>query len=83
MARGVPVVQPAHGSFPEVLQLTNGGVLVPPGDAEALAKAMHELLKDPALRRQLGEAGRQAVRNGFTDEHMAKGMLKVFEGLVA
>ena len=83
MARAVPVVQPAHGSFPEVLQLTNGGVLVPPDDAEALAKAMYDLLKDPVRRRQLGEAGRQAVRNGFTDEHMAKGMLKVFEGLAA
>ena len=35
MARGIPVVQPAHGSFPELLDQTGGGLLVPPGDAKA------------------------------------------------
>ena len=77
-----PVVQPAHGSFPELLQLAGGGTLVPPGDAQALARAMHELLTDPQRRRQLGEAGRQGVRAGFTDEHMARNMLKVYEGVM-
>ena len=32
LARGVPVVQPNHGSFPELIRLTRGGVLTPPGD---------------------------------------------------
>ena len=82
MARGVPVVQPAHGSFPELLQLTGGGTLVPPNDARALADAMHDLLTNPQRRRQLGDAGRQAIRAGFTDEHMARNMLKVYEGVV-
>ena len=79
MARGVPVVQPSHGSFPEILQLSNGGVLVPPDDPTALAKAMHDLLTNPKRRQQLGDAGRQAVRAGFTDEVMARNMLKVYE----
>ena len=51
MARGVPVVQPAHGSFPELLGLTGGGVLVPPGDASALAYGIAELLRDEPRRR--------------------------------
>jgi len=83
MARGVPVVQPAHGSFPELLQLTSGGTLVRPEDPAALAKGMHDLLTDPHQRRRLGEAGRQAVRQGFTEEHMARNMLKVYESVLA
>jgi glycosyltransferase involved in cell wall biosynthesis len=83
MARCVPVVQPAHGAFPELLQLSAGGTLVPPDDAPALAQAMHELLTNPPRRKQLGDAGRQAIRAGFTDEHMARGMLKVYEGVMA
>jgi glycosyltransferase involved in cell wall biosynthesis len=83
MARGVPVVQPAHGSFPELLQLAGGGTLVPPDDAQALAGGMHELLQDRRRRQQLGDAGRQAVRVGFTDEVMAGNMLKIYEKVVA
>ncbi len=82
MARGVPVVQPAHGSFPELLQLTSGGTLVRPDDPAALAEGMYDLLRDPRKRRQLGDAGRQAVRQGFTEEHMARNMLKVYEGVL-
>jgi glycosyltransferase involved in cell wall biosynthesis len=83
LARGVPVVQPAHGSFPELLEQTRGGLLVPPGDAAALAHALAELLRDPARRRQLGEAGRAATHSLFTEEQMATNMLKVFESVTA
>ena len=38
LAAGVPVVQPAHGSFPEIIARTGGGVLVEPGDAERTRK---------------------------------------------
>jgi glycosyltransferase involved in cell wall biosynthesis len=83
MARGVPVVQPAHGAFPEILQLAGGGTLVPPDNAQALAQAMHDLLTNPSRRKQLGDAGRQGVRAAFTDEHMARNMLKVYEAVLA
>jgi glycosyltransferase involved in cell wall biosynthesis len=83
LARGVPVVQPAHGSFPELIDRTGGGVLVPPGDAAALAKSLANLLADPYRRADLGRAGHAAVRDGFTDDHMARHMLKVFEGVTA
>ena len=83
MARGTPVVQPEHGSFPELVRLTGGGVLVPPGDPKAAAGAIADLLRDEPRRRSLGEAGRQAVRSAFTDDHMAANMLKVYEGLLS
>ena len=81
MARGIPVVQPAHGSFPELIDQTGGGVLVPPGDADALAVALAELLRDQHRRRELGTKGRAAVESAFTEEHMAQNMLKVFENV--
>ncbi|HWE96569.1 MAG TPA: glycosyltransferase family 4 protein [Tepidisphaeraceae bacterium] len=83
LARGVPVVQPAHGSFPELLDQTGGGILVPPGDAKALAHALADLLRDPNRRRQLGEAGRSATHSLFTEDQMARNMLKVFEDVTA
>ena len=78
LARGVPVVLPAHGSFPELVESTGGGVLVPPGDAEALAQALAELLSDGARRAQLGQAGQAAVRDAFTEDVMAARMLECY-----
>lgn len=65
-AAGVPVVQPRHGAFPEVLAATGGGLLCEPNQPSALAAALDELLGDPARARQLGAAGHQAVREKFS-----------------
>jgi glycosyltransferase involved in cell wall biosynthesis len=81
MARGIPVVQPAHGSFPELIEQTGGGVLVPPDDAAALAGALADLLGDQQRRRQIGTKGRAAVELAFTEDQMAENMLKVFENV--
>ncbi|MDD4891854.1 MAG: glycosyltransferase family 4 protein [Phycisphaerae bacterium] len=78
LACGVPVVQPASGSFPELIAATGGGLLVPPGDAPALADALADLLRDRARRESLGAAGRASVAARFTDAQMAGNMLKVF-----
>lgn len=83
-ARGKPVVQPAHGSFPELIERTGGaGVLVPPKDASALAGALVRLFGDAPERARLGQLGRSAVAEYFTDDVMAGNMLKVYEGLVS
>lgn len=71
LAAGVPVVQPAHGSFPELVQATGGGLLYPPGDSTALAAALARLADDAALRQRLATQGRAAVRAQFTAERMA------------
>lgn len=71
-ANGVPVVLPNHGCFTELVDDSGGGVLVPPGDPEALADAWTELLADPARRQSLGEAGRQAVTTRYSSDEMAR-----------
>lgn len=81
LSQGVAVVQPRHGSFPELIEATGGGVLFEPHDAVALADAIERLMDDPALRRSLGSAGRRAVRTAFTDQIMAQRVWEVFEGL--
>lgn len=61
LAAGTPVVQPAHGAFPEMLAELGGGLLFEPHDPADLARRLAELLRDPPLRRLMGESGRQAV----------------------
>ena len=57
MASGVPVVASDSGSLPEVL--ADAGVLVPPGDAAALAGALERLRDDRSERTRLADAGRR------------------------
>jgi len=71
-AAGVPVVQPRHGAFPELVEKTGGGILCDPDDPAALAVALRQLLRDPAAARRMGEAGRQAVRADFSIEAMTQ-----------
>ncbi|MFT3879246.1 MAG: glycosyltransferase family 4 protein [Gemmatales bacterium] len=71
-ACGVPVVQPAHGSFPELIEATQGGLLVPPQDSIALAEGLAKLLRDAGLRKQLGESGHRMVQAKFSSEEMAR-----------
>ena len=65
-AAGVPVVQPRHGAFPELVEKTGGGLLCDPDNPAALATALRQLLRDPAAARRMGEAGRQAVQADFS-----------------
>ena len=79
MACGVPVVQPEHGSFPELVRATGGGLLYDPAVADSLADAIARLMDDSALRRDLAAKGRAAIYESFTDEVMADKMWALYE----
>jgi glycosyltransferase involved in cell wall biosynthesis len=79
MACGVPVVQPRHGAFPEILAKTSGGLLVDPGNTESLAEGLHTLWKDAELRAQLGQRGFDGVRQHYSIAKSADRMLEVYE----
>lgn len=66
MAAGKPVVATDGGSLREIVIPGETGLLVPMGDASAMALAFSELLMNPALARKMGEAGRRRVRERFT-----------------
>jgi glycosyltransferase involved in cell wall biosynthesis len=78
-ANGVPVVQPRHGSFPELIEPTGGGLLVEPDDPAALADGLRRMLDDHDLRDRAGRAGEAAVRERFTAAAMAKETTAVLE----
>ncbi len=78
LANGVPVVQPRHGTFPELLHATGGGILVEPNSASALAEGILALRNDAARRAQLGRQGQAAVHRDFSDEQMADATLAVY-----
>ncbi len=82
LAAGVPVVQPNHGAFPELLDNTGGGCLVNPNDPVNLADQMHHLLCHPDQRRQLAEAGHAIVHSRFSAQAMAQGTWSVIEALL-
>ncbi len=61
MAAGRPIAATAVGAVPEVLGAEEAGLVVPPGDVEALADSLRRLLEDPDLRRRLAKRARRAA----------------------
>jgi glycosyltransferase involved in cell wall biosynthesis len=80
-AAGVPVVQPRHAAFPELLDATGGGVLCEPGDPKSLADAVERLLQDPLHARHLGQHGRAVMEEQFTIERMADNLVATWKSI--
>ena len=83
LAAGVPVVQPRHAAFPEIVEATGGGMLCAPGDPKALADAIEGLLGEPAAAQRLGQRGRDKVLRDFTMAGMAGHFIAAIEPLLA
>jgi glycosyltransferase involved in cell wall biosynthesis len=82
MANAVPVVLPAHGSFPEMIEDTGGGVLCQPLDTAHVAECLAELLRDPARAAELGRAGQAAIRDRYHAEIMARRTRELYARLI-
>lgn len=79
MAAGLPVVATAVGGVADVLDDGRCGLLVPPGDADALARAMTRLATDPVLRRELGCSGRRSVAARFRSERLVAEIARLYQ----
>jgi len=83
MASGVPVVAPARGALLEHVDACEGGLLVAPDDAEAIAGALLELAENPIRARALGAAGHLGVARHRSLQAMARRTLAVYQQLAA
>ena len=77
LACGVPVVEPAIGVFPEILEQTGGGVLYRDNTARGLAAAWEALVADPDQAFRLGQQGREGVRRHYDVNRAAGRMLEL------
>lgn len=82
MSAGLPVVATAVGGTPEVVVNGVTGLLVPPGDADALAYALDTLLRDPARQRIMGAAGQQRIYEHFSVEATTRQLVELYETLL-
>ena len=82
LANGVPVVLPSHGSFPEIIKDTDGGLLFEPHNAKDLAEKLAEVLNNPTVYAQVGNRGKQAVHEKFHSAAMAEQTIKLYHNLL-
>ncbi len=78
MAHRRAVVAVDQGGPREIVVPGTTGLLVPPGDAPAMGRALAELLDDPDRARHMGEAGFERFQNHFTAARMARQTLEVY-----
>jgi len=82
LAAGCPLIATRVGVVPEVLTDGEHALLVPAGDADALATAVGRLLADPPLRRRLGEAGRRLVVERYSGARVAEALERQYARLL-
>jgi glycosyltransferase involved in cell wall biosynthesis len=83
MACGAPVVATSAGALPEVVGAGGGGVLVPPDDPEALAKAIATLLEQPETRRALGARARPRIEAAYAWPRVAERTAAEYRAILA
>jgi glycosyltransferase involved in cell wall biosynthesis len=83
MAARVPVIATSCGGTVEVVEDGATGLLVPPGDPPALSAALARLVRDPALRQAMGQAGRHTVERRFSAARMAGEIAAIYAEVLA
>lgn len=81
-AAGVPIVASRAGGIPEAVRDGVNGLLVPPADVDALARALERLLADPAQAAEFGRRGRDLVQREFSIDRMVEGNLRVYAAVL-
>jgi len=82
MSAGVPVVASAAGGLLDAVEDGESGLLVPPGDAAALGRAIDRVFAEPALRERLGRGGQRRARESFGIERMVGAHVALYRKLV-
>ncbi len=78
MSLGKPAVVTAVAGIPSMVSDGESGLVVAPGDADALASALLRLLREPQFAQRLGAAARERYASKYTEGHMARALENVF-----
>ena len=82
LASGVPVVQPEHGAYPELVEATQGGLLHKPENHHDLAEKLAHLLRNAVMRETFRTQGRAAIHANFSAKRMASDTVSIYESLL-
>ena len=82
MSHELPVVATRVGGVPEAVLHDETGLLIPPGDAAAIAAALRPLLSSAELRQRMGKAGRQRVIRSFHEADMVRKTMEVYQQML-
>ena len=82
MAKAKPIIASAVGGIPDMID-SESGILVPPGDEDALTNAMTFLAQDPAQRAKMGQAAREKYLKLFSPKAVVPLMLETYSRLAA
>ena len=77
----LPIVATRVSAIPELVADGENGLLVPPADPEALAKAISRLIENPSLRENMGQNGFQRVVNSYSWENTGDKFYQIIKGL--
>jgi glycosyltransferase involved in cell wall biosynthesis len=79
MSTGLPMIATKVGGVQEIVEDGENGLLVPPRHPEEITKAILRLIRDPKLRRDLGERARKTVLERYTAEKVVNQYIEIFE----
>lgn len=79
MAMGRPIAATRVGGIPNAIEDGQNGLLVAPGDPAALADAIERLARDPDLRKEIGQAGRETVEKRFSGKAMLDRLIATYD----
>lgn len=78
MAAGIPIVQPSLGAFPEIVNLSGGGMIYRDNTPDSLRVALEDILTNNSKIGGLSENARASVENKFNIYNLTSGMLEVY-----
>jgi glycosyltransferase involved in cell wall biosynthesis len=81
MAAGLPVIVSRVGGLPEVVRHAENGLLIPVGDAAALAQSLTRVLEDPAWAQTLGDNARHHIQTHYSLDRLGQDINAIYEEL--
>jgi len=79
MASGVPVIQPGLGAFPEIVNLSKGGIIYNPNEPVELANALEDLCINPDNLKSISLAAREGIIKHFSIHDQALRMMQLYD----